>query len=96
VVVAALAACHDSPSAPTADLQLALQIVMSGLENPDYLTAPDGDARLFVVERSGRILIVKNGGLLPTPFLDIRSRANSDGERGLLSFVFDPQYATRQ
>jgi hypothetical protein len=97
LVVAALAACRDSPSAPrTADLQLALLIVASGLANPDYLTAPDGDARLFVVERSGRILIVKNGGLLPTPFLDIRSRANSDGERGLLSFVFDPQYATRQ
>ena len=95
VVVAALAACHDSPSAPkTADLQLTLQIVMSGLDNPDYLTAPDGDARLFVVERSGRILIVKNGGLLPTPFLDIRSRVNYIGERGLLSFVFDPQYAT--
>ena len=67
---------------------------MSGLENPDYLTAPDGDARLFVVERSGRILIVKNGALLPTPFLDIRSRVNYNGERGLLSFVFDPQYAT--
>lgn len=95
VIVAALAACHDSPSAPrTADLQLALQIVMSGLDNPVYLTAPDGDARLFVVERSGRILIVKNGALLPIPFLDIRSRVNSNGERGLLSFVFDPQYAT--
>ena len=35
-----------------------------------------------------------NGVLLPTPFLDIRSRVNNTGERGMLSMAFDPQYAT--
>ena len=78
----------------SSDLQLGLQLVVGGLANPVFLTAPDGDARLFVVERSGRILIVKSGALLSTPFLDIRARVNSVGERGLLSIVFDPQYAT--
>jgi hypothetical protein len=37
---------------------------------------------------------VANGVLLPTPFLDIGSRVNNTGERGMLSMAFDPQYAT--
>ena len=96
ILAATLAACHDSPTAPDtggSDLQLGLQLVVDGLANPDFLTAPVGDARLFVVERSGRVLIVKNGALLATPFLDIRARVNSIEERGLLSIAFDPQYA---
>ena len=94
VTVAAATRSSATVTYTGADLQLGLQLVVSGLTNPVYLTAPDGDQRLFVVERGGRILIVKNGVLLPTPFLDIRARVNSNGERGLLSFVFDPQYAT--
>jgi glucose/arabinose dehydrogenase len=59
-----------------------------------YLTAPAGDARLFIVEQSGRIRIVKAGQLLATPFLDISARVSYGGERGLLSMAFDPAYAT--
>jgi len=57
------------------------------------LTAPAGDARLFIVEQQGRIRIVRNGQLLARPFLDIASRASSGGERGLLSVAFHPRYA---
>jgi hypothetical protein len=32
--------------------------------------------RLFVTLRDGRIMLIKNGGTLPTPFLDIRSTLN--------------------
>jgi hypothetical protein len=45
------------------------------------------------VERPGRIRIVQNGSLLATPFLDISARTTTDGERGLLSMAFDPQFA---
>jgi glucose/arabinose dehydrogenase len=78
----------------SAPLELSLQLVTDGLTAPVFLTAPNGDTRLFVVERNGRILIVDNGTLLATPFLDIQSRVNSSGERGLLGIAFDPQYAT--
>ncbi|MDB5763406.1 MAG: glucose dehydrogenase, partial [Herminiimonas sp.] len=37
--------------------------------------------------------IVQNGSLLAAPFLDIHDRTTTDGERGLLSVAFDPQYA---
>jgi glucose/arabinose dehydrogenase len=71
-----------------------VELVVEGLTAPVFLTAPDGDARLFVVERDGRILVIENGALLPAPFLDIRSTVNFIGERGLLSFAFDPEYGT--
>lgn len=80
--------------APQGAIALALQQVATGLDSPLFLTAPAGDARLFVVERPGRIRIVQNGALLSTPFLDIHNRTTSDGERGLLSMAFHPQYAT--
>jgi hypothetical protein len=73
-------------------VNLRTQQIAEGLANPVYLTAPNGDPRLFVVEQPGRIRIVKNGALLATPFLDITARVISGGERGLLSLAFDPAY----
>ena len=78
----------------SAPLELSTQLVAEGLTQPVFLTAPDGDARLFIVERVGRIKIFANGSVLSTPFLDIRDRVNNVGERGLLSMAFDPQYAS--
>ncbi|MGO4325872.1 sorbosone dehydrogenase family protein [Cupriavidus sp. 2TAF22] len=79
---------------PPVDLRLALNEVAGGLQSPVFLTAPGGDARVFVVERPGRIRIVRNGALSATPFLDIGALTTNDGERGLLSMAFDPGYAT--
>ena len=46
---------------------------------------------LFIVERSGRIRVMKNGTLLATPFLDIQSIVKStSGEQGLLGLAFHP------
>ncbi|HEX2827096.1 MAG TPA: PQQ-dependent sugar dehydrogenase [Burkholderiales bacterium] len=74
--------------------RLALQQVVAGLADPLFLASPAGDARLFVVERTGRIRIVQNGVVAPAPFLDISARASTAGEGGLLSLAFDPQFAT--
>src|SRR5205823_4485080 len=51
-------------------------------------------ARLFIAERPGRIRIAQGGTLLPGPFLDISSRVTVQGEAGLLSFAFHPQFAS--
>jgi glucose/arabinose dehydrogenase len=79
---------------PLVEGALAVQPVVTGLQNPLYLTAPAGDDRLFVVEQPGRIRVVRNGALLPTPYLDIGARISSGGERGLLGLAFHPSYAT--
>ena len=68
--------------------------VASGLSSPLAMTHPEGDSRLFVVERVGRIRVIRNGVLKATPFLDIRSRVNTSGEGGLLSMAFKPNYRT--
>ncbi len=96
LVLLILAACSDDPGRtvdPPGDTSIRLQEVAGGLANPVHLTAPRSDARLFVVEQAGRIRVVENGALLPTPFLDIADRVSSGGERGLLSVAFHPSYA---
>lgn len=74
-------------------VQLTLQEVATGLQQPVYLTAPASDSRLFIVEQPGRIRIVKDGQLLTQPFLDITMNVSSGGERGLLGLAFHPLYA---
>jgi glucose/arabinose dehydrogenase len=62
------------------------------------VTAPPNDGRLFVVTQDGRIMIVENEQVKPTPFLDLSdTNLTSDvpqGERGLLGLAFSPNYAT--
>jgi len=63
------------------------------LSAPTFVAAPNGDDRLFVLERAGEIRIYHNGVLLGTPFLSINGVATS-GEGGLLGLAFPADYAT--
>jgi glucose/arabinose dehydrogenase len=65
--------------------------VVGGLASPTAMEfAPDG--RLFVAEQRGTLRVIKAGGTLVT-FLDISSRVDSAGERGLLGVAFDPGFS---
>jgi glucose/arabinose dehydrogenase len=76
---------------------LSLELVADGFKQPVHLAAPPGASdRLFVVEQAGMIRIIKAGKTSPTPFLDIRDRVRSGGERGLLSIAFHPAYAANR
>jgi glucose/arabinose dehydrogenase len=92
------AACGDSASSvDLPPLAVRLQQVFgsaAGLSSPIDLQSPPGDARLFIAERPGRIRVAQGGVLLATAFLDISSRVTVQGEAGLLSFAFDPQFST--
>jgi glucose/arabinose dehydrogenase len=70
--------------------------VASGLNRPVYVAAPAGDDRLFIIEQRGVIKILANGGILPTPFLDIDALVpdvSGNDERGLLGIAFHPDFA---
>jgi glucose/arabinose dehydrogenase len=82
------------PPPPTGPTTPRLELVTQSLAFPVDLTAPAGDSRLFVVEKAGRIRIIRDGALLATPFLDIRGQVASGGERGLLGLAFAPDYAS--
>ena len=68
-------------------------VVAAGLTNPSAMAlAPDG--RIFVCQQNGALRVIKNGVLLPTPFLTVT--VDSQGERGLLGVAFDPNFVSNQ
>ena len=97
VLLAPVPGCGSTePQGPpvTPDTTIGLHQVASGLDFPLYLTAPPGDlSRVFVVEKGGRIRVIRNDSLLATPFLDLTGRVSTGGEQGLLGLAFHPAYA---
>ena len=78
-------------------IRVKLATVVSGLTAPLELTsAVDGTGRLFIVQQTGQVLILQDGAILPTPFLDVSSRlvplTPEYDERGLLGFAFHPDF----
>lgn len=94
--------CGESPDPagpgttdPPSTLAARLREVANGLSTPVCLTAAPGDlTRQFVVEKTGRIRIIRDDALLPTPFLDLSAKVSNGGEQGLLGLAFHPGYAT--
>lgn len=54
--------------------------------------APGDPTRLHILEQPGTIRILKNGNLLPVPFLDITTKTLLGPEQGLLGLAFHPNY----
>jgi len=94
LISAALAAAAlAAAAAPRAAAKVGLKKVGS-FDQPVWVTAPPGDThRLFVVEKTGGIRVVKNGRKLARPFLSLRGRVTTGAEQGLLSLAFSPDYA---
>ena len=74
---------------------VSLATFATGLEEPVGLTFAPGDpgGRLFVVEKIGRIVILRGGKAAADPFLDISDRVSRGSEQGLLGLAFHPRYA---
>lgn len=99
LLVTAGGCAKEAPGAPkqVPDLsspELTLKEVAGGLRLPVHLTAPAGDDRLFIIEKSGRIRIIKNGTLLSNVFLDLSAAVSGRSEQGLLSLAFHPEFAS--
>jgi glucose/arabinose dehydrogenase len=76
-------------------INIGLTVVASGLSSPLLVThAGDGSRRLFVVEKTGKVRIVKDGTLVPAPFIDLSRSVAGGGEQGLLGLAFHPGYET--
>jgi glucose/arabinose dehydrogenase len=61
----------------------------------EYTYAPDGSARMFVIEQPGRIRVLEQATNATTAdtYLDIRKRVAYGGEMGLLGLAFHPDFA---
>lgn len=73
---------------------LTLEAVTDEVDAPIGVRAPnDGSGRLFVISQAGSIRVVKDGALLPTPFLSVPvTYPGSGGTGGLLGLAFHPNY----
>jgi glucose/arabinose dehydrogenase len=105
VVFLVTSSCHAAASSPRAvpvpaeiAAGVTLTRVATGLSKPVLLTYAPGDgdpSRLFVVEKTGTIRLMKNGTIDPqgTPFLDVAKRVSGASEQGLLGLAFHPKFA---
>jgi glucose/arabinose dehydrogenase len=64
-------------------------------DQPLYVAQAPGSNDLYVVERPGRIRIVRDGETLGQPALDLSAEVSDEGEeQGMLSVAFDPDFAS--
>ena len=88
-----LALALTSLATTSAAQDMKLERIATGLNNPLFATAPEGDERIFVVEKRGIVRIVRNGGLDTSVFfLNISSNVSTNSERGLLGMAFHPDF----
>lgn len=81
-----------SPTSPS--IKYSFVQVASGLDFPVYATHA-GDGRMFIVEqKSGKVKVLQNGAILPTPLVSIPSEITTGNEEGLIGLAFEPAYAT--
>jgi glucose/arabinose dehydrogenase len=80
-------------SEDTGAVRLRLVQEASGLDGPTGVELRPGEPdRLYVTEQAGRVRVVERGRVRPEPFLDLRDRVLSGGERGLLGLAFAPDH----
>ncbi len=60
-------------------------------EATDFAILPD--QRILVAVQSGRVYIIQNGNVLPTPALDLSAQTCDNWERGLSAIEIDPNFA---
>lgn len=68
---------------------------MGSFDAPTAVTGAPGDPRrVYVLQRSGQVMLLLNGHKQPRPFLDISSSVYSQGsdEQGLLGIAFPADY----
>jgi hypothetical protein len=106
---------------PQGQVSVKLEPVATGLVAPIYLTTAtskfrggghdghgDGGGKLYVVDQTGKVLVMKGGGILDTPLLDISDLLSQLSpafpgapqginpgydERGLLGLAFHPDFS---
>jgi glucose/arabinose dehydrogenase len=89
----------DDEDTPIGEATINLNLITDGLASPVGLVeSPDNSGRLFVVDQTGQIYIIKNGTRIGETFLNIQSklvaRSGNQDERGLLGLAFHPQYSS--
>lgn len=95
VIATGLGAGCASAAFPTLKLE---PVALQQFHSPtNIVPASDDSGRVFITDQAGKIHILQNGMLLPTPFLDVTAEmvtlTTNTSERGLLGLAFHPGFA---
>jgi glucose/arabinose dehydrogenase len=94
MAIALFALCLPACGSARQSSRIALEQIGS-FDSPVYVAgAPGFPKLLFVVEQRGTVRVLRGGKRVPGAFLDIRDLVSFEGERGLLSIAFPPDYKT--
>jgi glucose/arabinose dehydrogenase len=92
---------NDSLPVEVAANGVKYQLVTDAIQTPvQMVTANDNTDRLFILDLSGRVLILKNGQLSPRPFIDVSSKLEQKDTaaamRAIFSMAFHPDFANNR
>lgn len=60
------------------------------LEEPVALAVRPDDSALYIAEKDGKVVAIRDGAVDPAPVLDVSSQVSLGGEQGLLGLAFSP------
>ncbi|HEX2026189.1 MAG TPA: PQQ-dependent sugar dehydrogenase [Actinomycetota bacterium] len=63
---------------------------MATLEQPLGMAQRPGDDTLYIAQKTGQVMAVRDGRVIPRPVLDLSTEVSQGGEQGLLGLVFSP------
>jgi glucose/arabinose dehydrogenase len=82
-----------APSSPPASSLAGIRIRLvqvATLEQPLAMAVRSGDPALYVAEKTGRVMAVRDGVVDAVPVLDLTEQVSLGGEQGLLGVAFSP------
>jgi len=95
-VAVAVGACTSGGGEPapsvsesTGAARVSLERVAT-VEQPLAIVARSGDPRLYVAEKTGRVVAIRHGVVAARPVLDVSDVVSLGGEQGLLGLAFSP------
>jgi len=74
---------------PLADVHVRL-VRIATLDQPLALAVRTGDPALYVAEKTGRVVAIRDGSVVPRPVLDLTREVSLGAEQGLLGLAFSP------
>jgi glucose/arabinose dehydrogenase len=75
------------PSPPAAGVRL---VRVATLEQPLAMAIRPGDKALYVAQKTGRVVAIRDGEVDPRPVVDLSGEVSQGGEQGLLGIAFAP------
>ncbi len=79
----------SSPESKLATVRIRL-VQVATLEQPLAMAVRSADPALYVAQKTGKIVAVRDGIVDPVPVLDLTSQVSLGGEQGLLGVAFSP------